>query len=97
MHAQTCQRKTLLRKMADMMVEKNGSAAFTMCVNDTAPAPKDTTVMMWPVVCIRAMGAIALASSQLILGALRICGSNTINRRKNGARGRRGEMSNHLM
>lgn len=70
-HHHTCQRKTLFRKIADITVEKNGSAALTMCVKDTAPAPSDTTVMMCPVVCIMAIGAMAFASSQLILGALR--------------------------
>jgi hypothetical protein len=57
--------------MADMTVEKNGSAALTMCVNETAPAPSEMTVQRWPSMCMVAIGSRPFTFSAETLGALR--------------------------
>ena len=51
---------------------KTGSAALTICVKDTAPAPADTTAPMWPIEWQKAMGRRVMMASLLRMGALRM-------------------------
>lgn len=64
----------VLRKTAEVAVEKKGSDAFTtVWVKPTVPASSATTVTMWLTACMTAIGSKALVSSTEILGDFRSC------------------------
>mmetsp|Transcript_34792 Transcript_34792/g.69336 ORF Transcript_34792/g.69336 Transcript_34792/m.69336 type:complete len:241 (+) Transcript_34792:567-1289(+) len=60
------------RMRADSPQVKTGSAALTICVNETAPAPADTTAPMCPMAWQKAMGSSVLMASAESLGGLRM-------------------------
>jgi hypothetical protein len=51
---------------------KTGSAALTVCANETAPAPRAMTEPAWPMAWAAPMGARVFQPSALISGVLRM-------------------------
>ena len=60
------------RMIADRKHVNTGSAALTIWVNETAPAPAETTAPMWPRAWQKAIGSNVLMASKLSLGGLRM-------------------------
>lgn len=71
-----------LRNIAEPTTLTNGSIAFTTCVNDTATAPRDTTVATCPTVCPMEIGRSVFTAEFGTTGFLRIpnihCGNTYI-------------------
>ena len=59
------------RTMAESTQVKTGSAAFTIWVNETAPAPAETTAPMWPSACRKPIGASVASAAPDSRGGLR--------------------------
>ena len=59
------------RTMAESTRVKTGSAAFTIWVNETAPAPAETTAPMWPSACRKPIGASVASAAPDSRGGLR--------------------------
>ena len=57
--------------MAESTQVKTGSAAFTIWVNETAPAPAETTAPMWPSACRKPIGASVASAAPDSRGGLR--------------------------
>jgi hypothetical protein len=58
--------------MYDMTQVKTGSAAFTVCANETAPAPRAMTEPAWPMAWAMPMGASVFQPLASISGVLRM-------------------------
>merc|ERR1719240_1718086 len=60
------------RMSAERKHVKTGSAALTICVKETAPAPAETTAPMWPIEWQKAIGRRVWMASRDRMGALRM-------------------------
>ena len=68
-HAYTGQRKTVPRTKYERTHVKTGSAALTVCANETAPAPSAMTAPAWPSACAAPIGSRVFQLLSGIFGA----------------------------
>mmetsp|Transcript_47672 Transcript_47672/g.125956 ORF Transcript_47672/g.125956 Transcript_47672/m.125956 type:complete len:218 (-) Transcript_47672:16-669(-) len=68
----TCHLNTVPSTMYDSTHVKTGSAALTVCANETAPAPSEMTAPAWPSAWAAPMGMRTFQPFMSILGALRM-------------------------
>merc|ERR1719221_2402770 len=70
--AYTCHLKTVPSTRKESTHVKTGSAALTVCANETAPAPRAITAPAWPSACAAPMGSRTFHAPGLREGALRM-------------------------